>query len=216
MKILEHNVSLLSFTPNPEQVIEVAGRLCYKSTPKLDDPDHTANFIRMLLDPAKAHESVLEHASVGFIIGTDRGISHELVRHRIASYSQTSTRYVNYAKDRFGSEISVVCPVDLIEGTPAWCAWRECCAIAEKGYMLMLDHGAKPQVARSVLPTCTYTEVAMTANLREWRHFLKLRLSPAAHPDMRAVAARCLEQLTCIAPNVFADFLAAKFTASYH
>jgi thymidylate synthase (FAD) len=205
MRILTHSATLVAHTPDPEKLIEQAGRLCYKSEDRITEDSHVA-FIRMLLDPKKAHESVLEHATASFIIGTDRGISHEIVRHRLASYSQTSTRYVNYSKDKFGNEIAVVKPVDLVEKTPAYYAWREGCKLAEGAYMLMLDHGAKPQVARSVLPTCTYTEIAMTANFREWRHFLKMRLSPGAHPDIRVVAGLIRDELLKIAPTVFAEF----------
>jgi len=205
MKIREHNVTLLSATPDAEKVIERAGRLCYLSQDRITN-ESSAAFVRMLLDPSKAHESVLEHASASVIIGTDRGISHELVRHRIASYSQTSTRYVNYNKDKFGSEISVIKPVDIEDHSEDWFDWQDACLFAESKYMKMIRRGAKPQVARSVLPTCTYTEIAMTCNLREWRHFIKLRLSPAAHPDMRVVAAKVLDQLHVIAPTVFAEF----------
>lgn len=210
MQIREHSVALIHATPNAEKVIEMAGRLCYKSEDRITEDSHI-KFIKMLLDPAKAHESVLEHASAGFIIGTDRGITHELVRHRIASFSQTSTRYVNYSKEKFGKEISVVKPVYLVappEGYKdrAFDSWYDACLSAEKCYMEMVEEGVAPQVARSVLPTCTFSEIAMTANLREWRHFLKLRLSPAAHPDMRVVAGLIRDELVCIAPTVFEEF----------
>jgi thymidylate synthase (FAD) len=205
MRIVDHNVTLLHCTPNAEKVIEQAGRLCYKSEDRITEDSHVA-FIRMIMDPKKAHESVLEHASAGFIIGTDRGISHEIVRHRLASYSQTSTRYVNYSKDKFGSEITVVCPSTLRKPSAARGEWIDACKYAEGQYMHMLKFGATPQEARAVLPTCTYTEIAMSCNFRQWRHFLKLRLSPAAHPDIRVVAGLVRDQLIALAPTVFEDF----------
>ena len=211
MKIVDHRVELVAYTHEPEKLIEKMGRLCYKSEDRITDTSHVA-FIQMLMDPKKAHESVLEHASASFIIGTDRGITHELVRHRLASYSQTSTRYCNYSKEKFGSEITVVKPVDLIPATGdvathdsdvAWFAWVHSCCEAEEAYLKMLEKGVKPQVARAVLPTCLYTEIGMTANFREWLHFLKMRTSPAAHPDMQVVAKKIQSKLRFIAPTVF-------------
>lgn len=205
MKIVEHHAELVSYTHEPEKLIEKMGRLCYKSEERITEDSHVA-FIQMLMDPKKAHESVLEHAVASFVIGTDRGISHELVRHRIASYSQSSTRYCNYSKGKFGGEITVVKPVELDLPSSEYQAWHHACATAEQCYMAMLDAGAKPQVARAVLPTCLFTEVGMTANFREWLHFLKLRTSHAAHPDMRAVAKKIGQRLFFIAPTVFAAY----------
>ena len=200
MRIVPHSVTLLHSTPDPERVIERAGRVCWKSEDRITDTSHVA-FIRMLLDPSRKHESVLEHASAGFLIQTDRGISHELVRHRIASYSQSSTRYC-----KFTSEITVVKPSELPQEGPALDAWMASCARAETCYFAMLLSGVKPEIARSVLPTCLATEVVMTANFREWRHFLKLRLAPSAHPDMRVVAGLIRDQLIELAPTVFEEF----------
>ena len=205
MKIVSHSVRLFHATQNPEQVIEQAGRLCWKSEDKITETSHVA-FIKMLMEPGRKHESVLEHASAGFIITTDRGISHELVRHRIASYSQSSTRYCNYGSGKFGNEITVVQPWELSNTSPGYTPWKAACLEAELGYLQMLADGEKPQIARSVLPTCLMTEVAMSANLREWRHFLSLRLSKAAHPDMRVVARLIAAELRLIAPTVIEDF----------
>ena len=132
---------------------------------------------------------------------------HNFVANGIVVHnSQTSTRYVNYSKDKFGSEICVVKPVNIDETTRTYSEWFTACVIAERMYMDMLTSGAKPQDARSVLPTCTYSEIAMTANLREWRHFLRLRMSPAAHPDMQIVAGLIRDELLKIAPTVFAGW----------
>jgi thymidylate synthase (FAD) len=206
MRIVQPSVKLLHVTPDPERVIELAGRVCYKSEDKITSDSHVA-FIKMILDPKKAHESVLEHASAGFHIICDRGISHELVRHRIASYSQESTRYCNYSKGKFGNEISVVRPSGISSCSRAdvYEAWVAGCEEAERTYLKLLATGTSAQNARSVLPTCLKTEVVMTANFREWRHFLKLRMSVAAHPDMRIIAEMIHFHLITIAPIVFED-----------
>ena len=135
----------------------------------------------------------------------DRGVSHEIVRHRMASYCQESTRYCNYSKDAFGSEITVIRPAFLVEDTPGWIYWKTSCRMAEKAYFDLLDWGCTPQEARAVLPTCLKTEVMMTANLREWRHFFKLRTAPAAHPQMREVAIPLLHQMRSQVPVIFDD-----------
>jgi thymidylate synthase (FAD) len=206
MKIVGPSATLIHWTPDPEKVIERAGRVCYKSEDKITEDSHVA-FIRMIMDPKKAHESVLEHASAGFHIVCDRGISHEIVRHRLASYSQESTRYCNYSKDKFGQEITVVKPSTLQgDRSAALNAWAAACRAAEIAYFDLLAYGAKPQEARAVLPTCLKTEIVMTANFREWRHFLRMRLSPAAHPDMRAIAEIIRHVLLVIAPTVFESF----------
>lgn len=200
MKIIQPSVALERITPQAERLIELAGRTCYKS---LAGDDTTAAWISMIM--RKGHESVLEHASATFRIVTDRGITHELVRHRIASFSQESTRYVNYAKGQHGGHIAVVRPSRIITDSRADGHWRYACEKAERAYFALLEEGCAPQEARAVLPTCTKAEIVMTANFREWRHFLKLRLGPADHPDMRVIARLILAELVCEAPNVFGD-----------
>lgn len=200
MKIIEPSVELLHFTPDAEKVIERAGRLCWKSDDKISEGSHT-QFIRMI--KSKNHASVLEHASAGFVVTTDRGISHEIVRHRLASYSQVSTRYCNYGKDKFGNEITVVKPVDILVGTPEYLEWEFACRQAETSYMDLLNRGIKPQIARAVLPTCLATEIAWTANFREWLHICDLRGSAAAHPDIRIIVELIKPMLMRIAPTVF-------------
>lgn len=200
MKIVEPYVKLIHVTDEPEKLIELAGRLCYKSEEAITE-DSAPRFIEML--KRRGHLSVLEHATASFVIGTDRGVTHELVRHRLASYSQTSTRYCNYSKDKFGSEISVVKPIELKDGTCELQTWYGACQEAEHRYLSMLSSGASPQTARSVLPTCLFSEIAMTANFREWLHFIELRTSSAAHPDMRRVAVLIQRALRLISPSVF-------------
>jgi len=182
--------------------IEQCGRVCYKSEEKITN-DSSYKFIENIIK--RGHESVLEHFSFSVKFICDRGISHEIVRHRIASYSQESTRYCNYSKDDFGSEITVIEPCFLEPGTKGYNIWETSCSLSEKMYFNMLDWGCSPQEARVVLPTSLKTEVVMTANLREWRHFLKLRTSPAAHPQMREVTIPLLEELKTVIPVVFDD-----------
>jgi thymidylate synthase (FAD) len=137
-------------------------------------------------------------------------VSHELVRHRIASYSQESTRYCNYSKGKFGSELTFIRPYWDDRSIRAKmirlrACWQEACLNAEWSYKKMIDAGCTPEAARAVLPNCLKTEVVMTANLREWRHFFKLRCAPAAHPDMRIIANMLLTAFKDVVPVVFDD-----------
>lgn len=186
------------------QHIELCGRVCYKSEDKITDTS-AAKFVAGIIK--RGHEAVLEHFDITVKFVCDRGVSHEIVRHRMASYCQESTRYCNYSKDVFGSEITVIRPSFLTEGTPGWQYWKVACRMAEKSYFELLDWGCTPQEARAVLPTCLKTEVVMTANLREWRHFFKLRTAPAAHPQMREVAIPLLHQMRSQVPVIFDDIL---------
>lgn len=184
------------------QHIELCGRVCYKSEDKITDTSAT-KFVAGIIK--RGHEAVLEHCSFTVKFICDRGVSHEIVRHRMASYCQESTRYCNYSKGDFDGEITVIQPFYLVEGTEAWQDWRVACRIAEKTYFELLNWGCTPQEARSVLPTSLKTEVVMTANLREWRHFLKLRTARAAHPQMRELAIPLLRQMRALVPVVFDD-----------
>lgn len=190
------------------QRIEQAGRVCYKSEDMITD-DSAIKFAKNII--SRGHEAVLEHCSftVKFIV--DRGVSHEIVRHRVASYCQESTRYCNYSKDKFGKEITVIKPCFWDEDEDEnkehikYAVWKRGVADAESAYFELLDLGATPQEARSVLPNSLKTEVVMTANIREWRHFLKLRTSPAAHPQIREVAIPLLKELQEKIPVLFDD-----------
>lgn len=200
MKVIDQSVTLLACTENAAQLIEAAGRTCYKSEDKITE-DSAEKFVKMIRK--RGHVSVIEHASATFRIVTDRGITHEIVRHRLASYSQESTRYCNYGKEKFGKEISVVRPPGLL-GTAAYEVWKTAMVSAELDYFRLLEAGAKPQIARSVLPTCLKTEIVMTANFREWSDsFLHLRLAPAAHPQIRVIAYWIWEALNERCPAVF-------------
>ena len=201
MKIVKPSAVLVSITAMAEQLIEDCGRVCYKSEDRITD-DSAHAFIATIMH--NGHESVIEHAVATFRIVCDRGVSHEIVRHRIASYSQESTRYCNYAKDRFGGEISVIEPPGLT-GEQRKC-WHEAAQDAEYAYLNMIARGCSPQIARSVLPLCTKTEIVMTANMREWRHFLMLRTSKRAHPQMIEIAEMIGWQLAERCPTLFGEW----------
>ncbi len=200
MQIIKPDAILEWITPNALQILEKAGRVCYKSEDKITE-DSAENFVGRII--SRGHEAVIEHASASFRIITDRGITHEIVRHRIASYCQESTRYCNYAGDKFGQEISVIEPPKMTEEQRK--SWVKGCEEAEKAYFQMLKDGSTPQIARSVLPTCLKTELIMTANFREWRHFLRLRLSSGAHPQVIEVAEIIKNILQKECPAVFKD-----------
>lgn len=188
--------------------IEQAGRVCYKSEDKITD-ESAIKFAQNIIK--RGHEAVLEHCSftVKFIV--DRGVSHEIVRHRVASYCQESTRYCNYSKDKFGNEITVIRPCFWREDEDEnkehikFAVWKRSIAEAESAYFELVRMGATPQEARAVLPNSLKTEVVMTANIREWRHFLKLRTSSAAHPQIREVAIPLLKELKKKIPVLFDD-----------
>ncbi len=179
------------------QRIELAGRTCYQSEEHAS-ADSYIGFIQRLI--ARGHESVLEHASMTARFICDRGVSHELVRHRLASYSQESTRYCCY-KD----QITVILPCFWPEDSHRYQLWENFCEQAETAYLGLLAFGASPQEARSVLPNSLKTEIVITANLREWRHIFRLRLSKAAHPQMREVMWLLLNQVKGAAAPVFDD-----------
>lgn len=181
--------------------IELCGRVCYKSEEKIT-PDSTVKFVENIIK--RGHESVLEHISftVRFIV--DRGVSHELVRHRIASFSQESTRYCNYGHNE---DVVFIEPLFWDESSREYQVWKDSCEVAEASYLALLERHATPQETRSVLPNSLKTEVIMTANLREWRHFFKLRTAPAAHPQMREVTIPLLKELQVKIPIVFNDIL---------
>lgn len=190
------------------QLIEKAGRTCYKSETNITETS-AKNFVGKIIK--SGHLSVIEHVSMTVRFICDRGISHELVRHRMASFSQESTRYANYAKDRFDNEITVIRPFFWEEGTAQWQLWYDSMLAAEKTYMELIAKGASPQQARSVLPNSLKTELVMTANLREWRHVMELRCAPDAHPQVREIMIPFLQEANRLVPVVFED-LAAKYT----
>ena len=210
MKVVNPSVEFI--TPVKGDVIlkriEQCGRVCYKSEDKITDTS-AEKFCKGIV--SRGHEAVLEHCSftVKFIV--DRGVSHEIVRHRMASYCQESTRYCNYSKGQFDGQICCIKPSFLDEGTTGYTIWENACKDAERAYFDLLEFGCTPQEARDVLPTSLKTEVVMTANIREWRHFLKLRCSSAAHPQIREVSKELLSRCHELIPVLFDDIYEEVF-----
>lgn len=182
--------------------IEKIGRVCYKSEDKITD-ESAKIFVTNIL--RSGHESVIEHEKISVRVVCDRGVTHEIVRHRIASYSQESTRYCNYTKDKFGNQITVIKPLFWDENSDEYKIWYESMQVVEQVYNKLIEKGAKPQEARTVLPNSLKTEIVMTMNLREWRHFFRLRTSIKAHPQMREIAILILEEFKKKVPIVFDD-----------
>ena len=201
MKIVKPSVDLLTSTDTPSQFLELAGRTCYKSEDKITC-DSADKFVKMI--NKRGHESVVEHASATVRIVCDRGVSHEIVRHRIASFSQESTRYCNYGKDKFGKEITVIEPPNMTEDQ--YFDWKAAMVAAEHFYFKMLDHSASPQIARSILPNSLKTEIVCTMNFRAWSHFFNLRLDASAHPQIRQIAYLAFNLIEPLCPPVFEQY----------
>jgi thymidylate synthase (FAD) len=204
MKIINSSCEIL--TPinrnNILQSIEIAGRTCYKSEDKITE-DSASKFVRMLI--SRGHEAMIEHNSLTVKFICDRGVSHEIVRHRIASYAQESTRYCNYSNDKFGNEITVIKPCFYNEDSIQYALWKSACEYAENYYFKLVNNNSTAQEARSVLPNSLKTEIVVTMNLREWRHFFKLRTAKVAHPQLREVAIPLFNELKEKLPEVFED-----------
>ena len=198
------------------QHIEKIGRVCYKSEDYItEDGESARKFVAMLI--RNGHEAMIEHSFLSVKFSVDRGVSHELVRHRIASFAQESTRYCNYAKDKFGAECAFI---DLEPGIMldnkmkkmsgeeialVMAEWTSAMEDAERHYMRLLELGATPQIARAVLPNSTKTEITVSANYREWRNFFKLRVPADVHPQMREVTIPLLKELKGMIPVIFDD-----------
>ena len=204
MRIIEPSYEILTHIDGTQalKTIEYCARTCYQSYDKQTD-DSCFQFVKMLM--GRNHESCLEHYSFSVKFIVDRGIHNELVRHRLASYNAESSRYVNYSKDKFGNEITVIRPFFLKEGTAEYELWKKAMLQSEESYMSMLKLGCKPEEARSVLPLSIKTETVMTANIREWKHFFRMRTSLFAHPQMRQVTIPLLNELKTKIPIIFDD-----------
>lgn len=204
MKIIEPSVEIL--TPiNGDEIlkhIELCGRVCYKSEDLITD-DSSKKFVQNIIN--RKHESVLEHFSISIKFITNRAVSHELVRHRLASYSQESQRYCSYAKDKFGAELTFIKPCFWKIDSPEMIGWYDIMDDIENMYLSLVNNGVKPEEARSILPNSLKTDIIMTANLRELRHILKLRTSKAAHPEMRKVMNMLLSELKSKISVIFDD-----------
>jgi thymidylate synthase (FAD) len=181
--------------------IELIGRECYKSTDKIG-PGTAEVFCAKLV--ARGHLPMFDHAHISVHFTIDRGVSHEVVRHRVAAYAQESTRYCNYSKDKFGKQITFI---DIREHcTPEqFDEWLSAAADCERHYFRMLELGAKPEIARSVLMNSTKTGIWCTYDITEWRHFFSLRTADPAHPQMREVTRPLLTEFQKRLPVFFND-----------
>lgn len=187
------------------QQIERVARVCYKSEDKITpDGESAKKLVGFLVK--QGHEAMLEHSQLSVLFTCDRGIANELVRHRIASFAQESTRYCNYSKEKFGGEIAVIQPFWMQDNSEEFISWVMACNTAEKQYLHMIyDLRLRPEQARCVLPLCLKTEIVVTANYREWRNIFKLRTPVAAHPQMRELMCPLLKELQSKIPVVFDD-----------
>ena len=209
MKIIEPSFSFMHL-PDGEFILthlEQAGRTCYKSEGNIK-PGSAEKLLVRVLD--LGHESVLEHCSVTVRVICDRGITHELVRHRLCAFSQESTRYANYSDARFGNEITVIRPFFWKNDNPKFARWMNAMYACEAAYLELIEAGATAQEARSVLPNSLKAEIVITANIREWRHIFKLRCAKAAHPQMRQIMLPMLQEFNERIPLLFRD-LALKY-----
>lgn len=206
MKIINASYELI--TPIDGKVIieriEKISRTCYKSEDKITQGS-AEKLIKNII--ARDHTAMLEHITFSVKFISSRGFHNENVRHRIASYAAESTRYCSYDKGKFGSEITVVEPVRLRnkQGSKDYEIWKNACLSCEKAYFDLLAEGWQAQDARGVLPLDLKNETVMTANLRSWRNFFKLRTAEDAHPAMKELARPLLTELKQKIPMVFDD-----------
>lgn len=197
MKIIEQSHEILHM--DGLDLIERAGRTCYKSEENTTE-NSAPRFVRMLI--RRGHEAMLEHGGAAVKFITNRGVTHELVRHRVASFGQESTRYVNYG----GKEMEFIRPVWA--GGTGCGPWYEAMRYAEIAYQDLLDLGWRPEQAREVLPNSLKTEIVVTANYREWRRIFKLRAlgtTGKPHPQMQALMLPVLEEFKAKLPALFGD-----------
>lgn len=210
MKVIDQSWEWAQKPIMPLETIEMAGRTCYKSESKITS-ESAEKFVRMIIK--RGHESVIEHLSASIRFITNRGVTHELVRHRLCAFSQESTRYVNYSSDdiEFIRPVWTRIPLGKYDEPGAItlqhpeCYWALSMLEAERAYYIMISHGWRPEQAREVLPNSLKTEIVTTANLREWRHILRLRTSNAAHPQMRELMRLCLAGFQDVIPVLFDD-----------
>lgn len=184
------------------EFIERIGRTAYKSESRITKGS-AQKFIRMLIE--RGHLSVLEHYSITVRVICDRGVSHEIVRHRLASYTQESTRYCNYSKEKFGGNITVIEPSFWAKEDERYKIWETSMMQISNAYNKLIELGATPQEARSILPNSLKTEIVMTMNIREWIHFFRMRTSKAAHPQMREIAISLYETFKKNMPTIFGE-----------
>lgn len=217
MKLVKQNFQIIDDL-NGERILrklERIGRLCYKSEERINDSSYK-QFLRDKID--LGHESIIEHEFFTVLFTTDRGVTHEIVRHRLASYTQESTRYCNYTnEDKFDGGLTFIDPAISMELCPktnklstdarsmVYSYLLKTFQNAETTYNDLVLNGVSPQIARGCLPTDLKAEIYMTANLREWRHFFKMRTSKPAHPKMKELTIPLLFAVRTLIPIVFDD-----------
>ena len=212
MKIINAGFQILSDINGMEMLknIEYIARTCYKSEDMMTDLS-AVKMVESLIN--RGHEAMLEHEKISVKFIVDRGVSHEIVRHRVASYAQESTRYCNYSKDKFGNELTFISPCFWSRYSREYEEWYAAMNSAEDIYFELIDWGVTPEQARTVLPNSIKTEVVMTANLREWRHFFKLRAigtTGKPHPQMLEVTVPLLAEFKALIPVVFDDLIVGE------
>ena len=206
VKVIQQSYEILTDLSDSTKIlkdIERVGRVCYKSESNITQ-DSYIKFCKMLRD--RGHEAMIEHSqlSVKFIV--NRAIANEIVRHRLFSFAQASTRYINYSKDKFGNEIKVIEPEELLpSNSSVYQFWYNSCKNAEDAYMALLYDNVKPEIARDVLPLSTATEIVVTGNIGEWRHFFSLRCDTKAHPQLVSISRKLLNDLKSKIPVLFDD-----------
>lgn len=213
IRIIKPSVKVLKTSFDDTDVarsIEKVARTCYKSEDKMTDSS-AEKMVKGLLK--SEHMAMFEHETITVLFRCDRGVSHEIVRHRLASYAQESTRYCNYSNGKFDHKIEVIDPTfgfEEMAGEPSYRKWKEAMENAANSYFELIDLGMAPQMARDVLPTSVATSIVVTMNLREWRHFIKLRClgtTGAPHPQMKYLASKLLEEFGQYYPIIFGDLL---------
>lgn len=199
MEIYSPTVTLLAITPNAEKLIEEAGRTCYLSLDRITEGSE-ANFIRRCI--MNGHHSILEHASASFrVLGASRAFTHQMVRHRLASFSQQSQRYVNE------EEFNFIIPPSIAQNSQAKAIFTDFMEQARITYKKLRELSIKKEDARFVLPNALESQIVISANFREWRHIFSLRLEKAAQWEIRSVCMQMLKILQKEAPSVFGDFI---------
>lgn len=202
MKIVKQGFELMEPIDRSKilNTIERAARTCYKSEGDIKRGS-ASKLVSKLIQ--KGHTAMLEHASISVRFITDRGVTHEIVRHRIASYAQESTRYCNYFSEKFGKEIQFISPVFWKRDSKLYKLWEDAMMVSEIAYMRMIEMGASPQQARTVLPNSLKTEIVVTMNLRSWMNFFRLRCAPDAHPQMVEITRRLRKEFAKKLPEIF-------------
>jgi len=211
MILVKPSYKIEYITPDALELIEKAGRTCYKSEDKITT-DSAKQFVSMVIK--RGHHSVIEHASMSVRFICDRGVTHEIVRHRLFAFSQESTRYCNYKGgvmfvipqwiDLQPGKYTLI-DVEKLRKDRAADRWFRAMEEAETNYISLLNHGWTPQQARSVLPNSLKTEIVCTANFREWRHVFTLRCSSASHPQMQEIMRPLLMDVKERIPVIFDD-----------